>query len=418
MTGKRLRFLFFALCIGGAIGAFIWGFLRVMGIGQELLFTALPKQIHIPCFVLVVCILGGVIIGVYEKIFHASPDNMEVVMAVIKKEGKYPCDHLAIRTIAALLPLIFGASLGPEAGLTGIIAGLCFWAGGRFRYAGKHMEELSHIGLGASLGVIFRSPLFGYSFSVEEDDTSTEYSKTVKMVTYITAILGGFGVFVLLGILFGGGAGLPRLSGSDIGNRERFFVILLIPAGIVAGIVYTISHAASSRFFDVLKKKCGVVVCAVLGGICLGVFGMLLPFSMFSGEAQMEVLAETYLEYTPVLLIGVGIGKIFLTNVCIQSGWKGGHFFPVIFAGVSIGYGMGMICSVEPVFAAAVVTSALLGYMMKKPVAVVLLMMLCFSMDAVVWMLAASAAGAGVSALLQGRIENTAGNVNTNENDG
>ncbi|MDE7063164.1 MAG: chloride channel protein, partial [Lachnospiraceae bacterium] len=120
----------------------------------------------------------------------------------------------------------------------------------------------------------------------------------------------------------------------------------------------------------------------------------------------------------PVLLIGVGIGKIFLTNICIQSGWKGGHFFPVIFAGVSIGYGMGMICSVEPVFAAAVVTSALLGYMMKKPVAVVLLMMLCFSMDAVVWMLAASAAGAGVSALLQGRIENTAGNVNTNENDG
>ena len=38
--GKRIRFLFFALCIGGAIGAFIWAFLRVMGIGQALLFWA------------------------------------------------------------------------------------------------------------------------------------------------------------------------------------------------------------------------------------------------------------------------------------------------------------------------------------------------------------------------------------------
>ena len=401
MIGKRIRFLFFAVCIGGAIGAFIWGFLRVMGIVQELLFTELPKQVHIPCLVLVVCVLGGLVIGVYEKIFHASPDNMEAVMAVIKKEGKYPCDHLAIRTIAALLPLIFGASLGPEAGLTGIIAGLCFWAGSRFRYAGKHMEELSRIGLGASLGVIFGSPLFGYSFSAEEEDTSTEYSKTVKMVTYITAILGGFGVFVLLGRLFGGGAGLPRLTAPDIGNRERFSVVLLILAGIAAGIVYAVFHTAGSRLFDALKEKCGVVVCAVLGGICLGVFGMLVPFSMFSGEAQMEVLAETYLDYAPVLLIGIGIGKIFITNVCIQSGWKGGHFFPVIFSGVSIGYGMGLICSVEPVFAAAVVTSALLGYMMKKPVAVVLLLMLCFPMDAVVWMFLAAAAGAGVSAVLQ-----------------
>lgn len=401
MIGKRIRFLFFAVCIGGVIGAFIWGFLWIMEMGQELLFTALPEQIHIPCLILVICILGGLVIGIYEKMFHASPDNMEAVMAVIKKEGKYPCDHLAVRTIAALLPLIFGASLGPEAGLTGIIAGLCFWAGSKFRYAGKHIEELSRIGLGASLGVIFGSPLFGYSFSMEEEDVPAEYSKSVKMVTYITAILGGFGVFVLLGRLFGGGAGLPRLSAPDIGNRERLFVILLIPVGIVAGSIYTIFHAVSDRLFSALKDKCGVVVCAVLGGICMGIFGMLVPFSMFSGEAQMEVLAETYLEYTPAILIGIGIAKIFITNVCIQSGWKGGHFFPVIFAGVSIGYGMGMICSVEPVFAAAVVTSALLGYMMRKPVAVVLLLMLCFPMDAVVWMLVAAAVGTGVPAVFR-----------------
>lgn len=63
MIGKRIRFLFFAVCIGGSIGAFIWGFLRIMGIGQELLFTALPKQVHMPYFVLLVCIVGGVSIG-------------------------------------------------------------------------------------------------------------------------------------------------------------------------------------------------------------------------------------------------------------------------------------------------------------------------------------------------------------------
>lgn len=396
--GKRIRFLFFALCIGGAIGAFIWAFLRVMGIGQALLFTTLPTLVPQPYLILAICILGGVVIGIYEKLFHASPENMEQVMAVIKKEGKYPCDRLAIRTIAALLPLVFGASLGPEAGLTGIIAGLCFWAGSRFRYAGKHLEELSQMGLAAALGVIFGSPLFGYSFSVEEE-YSTEYGKTVRMITYIMAILGGFGVFVLLGKLLGGGAGLPRLTAPDIGDRERFSVIVLVPVGIVTGMVYTVFHSGCSRFFGVLQKKCGVILCATLGGVVLGIFGLFVPFSMFSGESQMEVLAETYLDYAPLMLIGIGVAKLLITNVCIQSGWKGGHFFPVIFSGVSIGYGMGMLCSVDPVFGAAVVTATLLGYMMKKPVAVVLLLMLCFPLDAVVWMLVAAALGAAVPAL-------------------
>lgn len=400
--GKKIRFLFFALCIGGAIGAFIWAFLRVMGIGQTLLFTVLPQYVPQPYVVLAVCILGGVVIGLYEKLFHASPENMEAVMAVIKKEGKYPCDRLAVRTIAALLPLFFGASLGPEAGLTGIIAGLCFWAGSKFRYAGKHIEELSQMGLAAALGVIFGSPLFGYSFSVEEEHMA-EYDKAVKMVTYIMAILGGFGAFVLLGRLFGGGAGLPRLTAPEIGNRERVFVIVLIPAGIVAGIVYTLFHAGCSRFFGMLQKKCGVVVSAVLGGALLGIFGMSVPFAMFSGEAQMEVLSETYLAYAPAMLFGIGAAKLLVTNVCIQSGWKGGHFFPVIFSGVSIGYGVGMLCDVDPVFGAAVVTAALLGYMMKKPVAVVLLLMLCFPLDAVVWMLVAAALGAAVPALFSAK---------------
>ena len=37
--------------------------------------------------------------------------------------------------IAALLPLLIGSSVGPEAGLTGIIVGLCYWAGENLKFA-------------------------------------------------------------------------------------------------------------------------------------------------------------------------------------------------------------------------------------------------------------------------------------------
>lgn len=397
---NKIKFTFFAICIGGAIGAFIWAFLKIMSAGQKLLFTTLPTYVNIPFFTLIICITGGLIIGIYEKLFHASPDNMEEVMAIIKRDGKYSCDRLAIRTIGAALPLIFGASIGPEAGLTGIIAGLCFWAGERFRYVNKHLTELSQIGLGAALGVIFHSPLFGFMMPIEDEKVSEELCHSDKMLSYLASILGGFGIYSLLSLFFGGGMGIARLESGSIGNRERIFVLLLILIGILAGVLYTAFLKGNEKLFHFLNKKCGVIICTVIGGICLGLFGMYVPFSMFSGETQMEELAKSYMEYAPAALFMIGAAKLLLTNICIHSGFKGGHFFPIIFAGVSIGYGAGLLFSISPTFAAAIITSALMGFIMKKPIAVVLLLMLCFPLDGIVWMLAAAAAGSFLPSIL------------------
>lgn len=396
---SQLKFTFFAACIGGIIGTFIWAFLKVMGIGQEILFETLPKYINIPYLTLITCIAGGLVIGIYEKLFQASPEDLETVMAVIKRDGKYRCDHLGKRTVGAALPLIFGASIGPEAGLTGIIAGLCFWAGERFRYVGKHLSELSQIGLGAALGVVFQSPLFGFMMPIEDEEVTEELAHRDKMLAYLASIMGGFGAYSLLSALFGGGMGIVRLEGEGIGSQERIFVIILIVVGVLAGALYTLFLKGTQKLFGFLNKKTDVIFCTVLGGVCIGLFGMFVPFSMFSGEAQMEEVMKSYMDYAPAVLLLIGVAKLLLTNISIQSGFKGGHFFPVIFSGVSIGCGVGVFCSISPVFAAAIVTSALMGFIMKKPVAVVLLLMLCFPVEGIVWMLLAAGAGSCIQRL-------------------
>ena len=48
---------------------------------------------------------------------------------------------------------------------------------------------------------------------------------------------------------------------------------------------------------------------------------------MFSGEEQMGTLMKTYTSYLPLALIGIAFFKLLLTNLCIQFGLKGGHFF-------------------------------------------------------------------------------------------
>nr|MCR5430749.1 chloride channel protein [Eubacterium sp.] len=57
---------------------------------------------------------------------------------------------------------------------------------------------------------------------------------------------------------------------------------------------------------------------------------------------------------------------------------KGGHFFPIIFSGICLGYAFGMLFNVNEIFAMAVVTTALVGYTLKKPIATVLLLMIVF----------------------------------------
>ena len=94
--------------------------------------------------------------------------------------------------------------------------------------------------------------------------------------------------------------------------------------------------------------------------------------------------------------MATGFGKVIITPLCIRFGWRGGHFFPVIFAGISIGYGMAMLTGADPVFCLCACTAALVGGVMRQPLMTVLLLFLCFPVKGIVVMLAAAALGAAV----------------------
>ena len=164
--------------------------------------------------------------------------------------------------------------------------------------------------------------------------------------------------------------------------------------GCVLAYFYETTHTVTG----IIAGKIPGVVKEILAGLCLGVIGMLIPAVMFSGEEQMGVLMKEYAGYMAIVLIGVAFLKVLLTNLCIQFGLKGGHFFPVIFAGVCLGYGLAMLFFGQQgdshvVFAAAIVTSTLLGGIMKKPLAVTMLLFLCFPVKIFIWIFIAAAVG-------------------------
>ena len=153
-----------------------------------------------------VCLLGGLVIGLYEKDDGHQTDDLNQVMAKVKQDGRYPYDNLGKLSLAALLPLLFGGSIGPEAGLTGVIAGLCSWVGDRMRRFGAEFRELTLLGTQAALTALFTAPVFGFVAPLAgsadgqgagdgEDSESGEITirlpKAQKTVVYGIAIAGG-----------------------------------------------------------------------------------------------------------------------------------------------------------------------------------------------------------------------------------
>ena len=95
-------------------------------------------------------------------------------------------------------------------------------------------------------------------------------------------------------------------------------------------------------------------------------------------------------------MVATGFVKAALTPACIKLGWRGGHFFPVIFSGIALGYGFAQISGADAVFCVAACTSALMGAVMRQPLMAALLLVMCFPLKGVIVMLAAAAIGAAI----------------------
>ncbi|MBQ6152433.1 MAG: chloride channel protein [Ruminococcus sp.] len=382
-----LLFGLYTVLLGAVTGAIIWTFLKVMNIGIEYLWVFAPSKVSFPFYTIAVCLIGSFLIGLYKKKFGDYPEELGVVMAQVKKNNRYPYHNILAVLGAALFPLLLGASIGPEAGLTGVIAGLCTWVGDKLKKFSGELEDLTKIGVSASLGTIFRSPMFGFVEPLEGEE-DTKLPKAQKIVLYLLAIISSFGCFILLNKLTGGSTGFAdiRFEGMDL--IKYLWAIPLTLVGVALGYLYFAFHKFAAWFTGLFKS---VVLRCVIGGIALGGIGTLVPLTMFSGEHQIEDVMETGAEIGAVMLLVIAVLKLFLTNLCIFSGLKGGHFFPVIFAGICAGYACSLLIGLDPGFCTAVVTAALIAHMMKKPLASVLLLLLIFPLRLIPVMLAAAA---------------------------
>lgn len=426
-VGASFGMIVLSVLVGFLVGFIAWGAYRLAlaltdfvwnGVTPtiaQVLGTADVSSWWLP---VVVCGFGGLVIGLWSRFVGGVPESLEVVMGSIKQTGEYCIKGFGRSIVGFFLPLMFGGSIGPEAGVTGIIASATCWIGRTLRKAGLRVKEIADVTVSAALSAIFITPLLGIVAVVQDalpkqdwelrdessarDVTSSgnpnplsyDFRLWAKIVLYVAAAFGAVAGALLIGSLFGSESGIPRFSGEHLSWGSFWVLIPCVLLGYVGALMY---HAANFTFAHLgraLQKF--TVTRALLAGLGLGLVGSLLPYTLFPGEIQAWELMDQWQTMSAIVLIATGLMKCVTTPWCLNMGWMGGHFFPCIFAGLSCGYGVAILAGVDPLCCIAVSTATLVAGIQRKPFLAMALLLLCFPLEVVVWMGLACLIGAAL----------------------
>ncbi|MCR5301924.1 MAG: chloride channel protein [Lachnospiraceae bacterium] len=399
-----LKLILFTIVLGAVSGGVIWCFLKAVAVCSGLFRQTLSTD-SFSFLPIIICGALGAVVGVLHRKYGDYPDELSVVMNRIKKEKYYDYRHILPMIVCAFVPLVCLASVGPEAALTGIIAALCYWTGDNVSFAKNNSAQYSEIGEAVALGQLFHSPLFGI-FAVEETPDGEDggvipaLTRGQKLLYYALSVGASFLVVGLLNRLFGEAMeGFPSFSDVTIDTYDYVMMLIYIPVGVLIRFVF--------EFFEKVTKNAAghipVIIREAACGIVIGFTVIAFPMAMSSGEEEMAHLMGTFTEYVPASLALICVIKLFMTAFCINFGMKGGHFFPLIFSCTCMGFALSSLIFSQPAvhapFAAAVICATVLGAMLKKPVAVSLLLLLCFPMRLLLCIFVCAAIGSRLGTL-------------------
>lgn len=345
------------------------------------------------------CGIGGLVIGLWTRFFGGQPESLKNVMASVKTTGGYQLERPGASIVGFLLPLVFGGSIGPEAGLTGIIAAACTRIGNSLKAAGIRVKQITDVTVSAALSAVFASPFVGVVAAAEDsmpalDPSDYEFRRKVKLVLYTASALGAIIGIALFTSVFGKEGGVPHFDGVTPGANKLWWALPCILLGYIAVLIY---HTASTGFAK-LDARLGdhPVAKPVAAGLILGILAVPLPYVLFPGEAQSFELMRNWASVSGIVLVATGLLKCAVTPLCINFGWRGGHFFPVIFAGIALGYGIASIGGFEPMFCVAITTATLVAGVQRKALVAIVMLLLCFPVQSIPWIGIACLVGASL----------------------
>lgn len=355
---RYIRLMGFVVLLGVISAVLTFAFVALVHQGTRLIWeeAALAMGLDARLFTVLVCTLGGLVVGLLVKFFGDHTGIFAEVMLEFGKTGRFDYRNAPGIVVTAFVSLISGASLGPEAPLADACGGMGTMLSDRLKLDEQETRTMGFSGVSAMLASFITSPFGGPLLGLESARGGATGMQTYFWVLFPSLLSSAVAtvVFVLLTgaffeTMYQFPDYVPRLSD----------LALALPLGLIGGAMgalFMLSLRAVQRLVQPLKQH--VVVRGLLGGIGMGIIGALLPLTLFSGEAETADLIEHAAEIGVVMLIVLGIAKLAATSLVLATGWKGGYVFPIMFASVAVGLAVNLIFPGIPVAVTVAATMA------------------------------------------------------------
>jgi H+/Cl- antiporter ClcA len=353
-----LRIMLMVVILGAASAVITFGFIALVNLLTDLIWkqTLATLGIDTGLFTLVVCLFGGLLVGLLVKLFGDHNAIFSELMLEFGKTGRFDYRHAPGIVITAFVSLISGASLGPEAPLADACGGLGTFAADKLKLDERETRTLSYGGLSAMLAAFITNPFGGALLSLESAQGGVSGA-----LLYFWALFPSLLASAVATVVF------VELTGSFMGTLYTFpdyapavkDLILAVPfslVGSIAGVLFTLMFKWLRTLMQPMKNH--VVWRGLIGGLGMGVIGVLLPLTLFSGEEQTGEIINQALTIGFWMLIVLAFAKLFATSLLLATGWKGGYVFPIMFAGVALGMAGHLVFPNTPVAVTVAATLA------------------------------------------------------------
>ncbi len=129
--------------------------------------AALALGIDIRLFTLLVCTLGGLLVGLLVNYFGDHNAIFSELMQEFGKTGRFDYRHAPGILVTSLISLISGASLGPEAALADTCGGIGTLVADKLKLDEKETRTMGFGGMSAMLGAFITNPFGGALLGLE-----------------------------------------------------------------------------------------------------------------------------------------------------------------------------------------------------------------------------------------------------------
>jgi len=352
----RLMVLVTLLGVVSAVVTFV--FMALVHEGTRLLWEQTAQLVGIDSrlFTLLVCTLGGLVVGLLVKLFGDHSGIFAEVMREFGKTGRFDYRNAPGIVITALVSLVSGASLGPEAPLADACGGIGTWAADRLKYNEQETRTMGYSGVSGMLAAFITNPFGGALLGLESAQGGTGGIHGYFWVLFPSLLASASATVVF--VLFSGTFFETLYQFPDYAPKlaHMFYAVPLGLLGGVVGILFMLSLKRLQLLFQPMKGH--VVLRGVIGGLGMGIIGALLPLTLFSGESETADLIAHAAEIGVVMLIVLGLVKLFATTLLLATGWKGGYIFPIMFASVALGLALDLLFPGIPVAVCVAATMA------------------------------------------------------------